>query len=220
LGITICETEKKETSTFFYNIVNKNTPNYLCTFIRPTMQSTSVYPLRNGNDIILPFCRLSSTRDSFIPSTIKMRNSLNNTIRNVDTLSKFQSELKKIDKTANHAIPKHYFYGPRKLNIILTQLRSSASFSNYVLFRVRIVFDPSCRCVGALENLKHFFLDCPIYLQARTILVDTSNMATTFYIIDIKFLTCGNVNLTYAENGIIFKHVFDYIKCSNRFLII
>jgi hypothetical protein len=56
----------------FYNIVNKNTPNYLSTLIPPTIQRTSVYPLRNGNDIILPFCRLSSTSDSFIPSTIKM----------------------------------------------------------------------------------------------------------------------------------------------------
>ena len=37
-----------------------------------------------------------------------MWNSLNNTIRKVDTLSKFKSELKKIDKTENHAIPKHY----------------------------------------------------------------------------------------------------------------
>ena len=74
--------------------------------IPPTIQSTAVYPLRNGNDIIIPFCRLSSTRDSFIPSTIKMWNSLNNTIRNVDTLSKFKSELMKIDKTENHAI--HY----------------------------------------------------------------------------------------------------------------
>ena len=71
----------------FYNIVNKNTPNYLCTLIPPTIQRTSVYPLRNGNDIILPFCRLSSTSDSFIPSTIKMWNSLNNNIRNVDILS-------------------------------------------------------------------------------------------------------------------------------------
>jgi hypothetical protein len=70
LGITICETEEKETSTFFYNIVNKNTPNYLCTLILPTIQSTAVYPLRNGNDIIIPFCRLSSNRDSVIPSTI------------------------------------------------------------------------------------------------------------------------------------------------------
>jgi hypothetical protein len=52
------------------------------------------------------------------------------------------------------------------------------------------------------------------------LITNQCNMATTFYILDIKFLTCGNVNLTYEENGIIFKHVFDYIKCSNRFLII
>jgi len=49
-----------------------------------------------------------------------MWNSLKNTIRNVDTLSKFKSELKKIDETENRAVSKHYCYGPRKLNIILT----------------------------------------------------------------------------------------------------
>ena len=43
-----------------------------------------------------------------------MWNSLNSTIRNVDTLSKFKSELKNIDETENQL----YFYGPRKLNII------------------------------------------------------------------------------------------------------
>jgi hypothetical protein len=52
------------------------------------------------------YCRLSSTSDSFIPSTIKMWNSLNYNIRNVDTLSKFKSELKKIDETENHSVPK------------------------------------------------------------------------------------------------------------------
>jgi hypothetical protein len=62
-----------------------------------------VYPLRNGNDIILPFCRLSSISDSFIPSTIKMWNSLNNNIRNVDILSQFKSKLRKIDETENHS---------------------------------------------------------------------------------------------------------------------
>jgi hypothetical protein len=128
--------QKRRKLQLFYNIVNKNTPNYLCTLIPPNIQSISVYPLRNWNDIILPFCRLSSTRDSFNPSTIKMWNSLNNTIRNIDSLSKFKSELKKIDETENHALPKHYFHGPRKLNIIFTLLRSSASFLNYDLFRV------------------------------------------------------------------------------------
>ena len=52
---------------------------------------------------------LSSTSDSFIPSTIKMWNSLNNNIRNVDTLLKFKSELKKIDETENHSVPKTFF---------------------------------------------------------------------------------------------------------------
>ena len=33
-------------------------------------------------------------------------------------------------------------------------------------------------------------------------------------------LTCGNDNLTYEQNCIIFKYVFDYIKCSKRFLIV
>jgi hypothetical protein len=161
------------------------------------MQSTSVYLLRNWNDIILPYCRLSSIRDSFIPSTIKLWKSLNNSIRNVDILSKFKSELKKIDETENHAVPKHYFYVPRKLNSILTQLRSSASFLNYDLFRVGIISDPSCRCGAALENLKHFSLDYPIYLQARTTLIDNINIATTCCALAIKFLTCGNVNVSY-----------------------
>ena len=88
-----------------------------------------MYPLRNGNDIILPFCRLSSTSDSVIPSTIKMWNS---NIRNVDILSQFKSILRKIDETENHSVPKHFFCGPRKLDIILTQLRSSASFLNRI----------------------------------------------------------------------------------------
>jgi hypothetical protein len=78
------------------------------------------------------------------------------------------------------------------LNIIWTLLSSSAS--NYDLFRGVIVSDPSCRCGAALENLKHFYLDCSIYLQARTALIGNLNRFTTCYNLHIKFLTCGNVN--------------------------
>jgi hypothetical protein len=53
----------------FYNIQNNNAPMYLCDLIPPSIQSTTVYPLRNGSDIIMLFCRLSNTYDSFIPST-------------------------------------------------------------------------------------------------------------------------------------------------------
>ena len=103
----------------------------------------------------------------------------------------------------------HYFYGPRKLNIILTQIKSSASFWNYDLFLIGSVSDPCYRCGAILENLKHFFLDCPIYLQARTTLIDNLNIVTTCYTLDIKYLTCGNVNLTDEQHCIIFKYVFE-----------
>jgi hypothetical protein len=72
------------------------------------------------------------------------------------------------------------------MNIILTSIRSSASCLNYDLFRVGVVVDTSCRCGAALENLKHFFLDCPIYLEARTTLIGHLNMVTTCYTLDIK----------------------------------
>ena len=46
------------------------------------------------------------------------------------------------------------------------------------------------------------------------------NRVTTCYTLDIEFLTCGNDNLTYEQNCIIFKYVFDYNKCPKRFLIV
>ena len=76
----------------FYNIQNNNVPGYLCDLIPPTIQSATVYPLRNWSDIIIPFRRLSNTYDSFIPSTIRQWNSLDPSLRNVDSISKFKTE--------------------------------------------------------------------------------------------------------------------------------
>ena len=45
----------------FYNIQNNNAAMYLCDLIPPSIQSTTVYSLRNGSDIIMPFRRLSNT---------------------------------------------------------------------------------------------------------------------------------------------------------------
>ena len=79
----------------FHNIQNNNAPMYLCDLIPSSIQSTPVYPLRNGSDIIIPFCRLSNTYYSFIPSTIRQWNSLDLPIRNVDSIAKLKTELRK-----------------------------------------------------------------------------------------------------------------------------
>jgi len=76
-----------------------------------------MYPLRNGNDIIGPFCRLSLTRDSFVPVTVREWNRLNLSVRNLDTLSKFK---KAIRSSIAMPIPRYYSYGPRKLNYFNT----------------------------------------------------------------------------------------------------
>ena len=86
----------------FYNIVNKIAPDYLCRLIPPTIQSTTLYPLRNGSNIIIPYCRLSLTTDSFIPSTIRKWNSLDNSVRNVYSLKQFKTELRNMDQHRLH----------------------------------------------------------------------------------------------------------------------
>ena len=64
-GVDWKKEELGESSNYYIISKNGSTPPYLLDLISPTIQSTTIYPLRNGNDIIAPFCRLSLTRDSF-----------------------------------------------------------------------------------------------------------------------------------------------------------
>jgi hypothetical protein len=79
----------------FYNIKNGHAPNSLRELIPATVQSTTIYSLRNGSDLKIPFCRLSITTESFIPSTIKIWNRLDKFYRNLYTLTKFKKTIRK-----------------------------------------------------------------------------------------------------------------------------
>ena len=204
----------------FYNIQNNNTPNYLCNLIPPMIQSTTIYPLRNGEDLIVPFCRLSLTNDLYLPSTVRKWNNLNPVIRNLDSVSKFKNELKKLDIQIN-PVPTYYAYGPRKLNIILTQIRCCASFLNNDLFKVHLVTSPSCNnCGAAVENAYHFFFECTAYIDNRTALFQNLSWLPETCRVDVILLTRGHNGLSTEENELIFKHVFEYIKKSKRFLLV
>ena len=72
--------------------------------------------------------------------------------RNLDTLTKFKKAIRKEQSDNTKRIPKHFYYGPRKLNIILTQLRYSYSFLNYDLSKVNIVSDAACSCGAPWED--------------------------------------------------------------------
>ena len=185
-----------------------------------TIQSTTVYQLRNGEDIIIPFCRLSITNDSYIPSTIREWNNLDLSIRNVGSMPHFKSELKKLSNSYSVNIPKYYSYGPRKLNIVLTQFRCSATFLNYDLFKVNIISNPSCSCGAIRKDSYHYFFECPLYNGIRNDLLNCLDWLPNDCHLDLNLLIVGNSTLTNEQNELILKKVFDYIKKSERFLIV
>jgi hypothetical protein len=83
-----------------------------------------------------------------------------------------ESLLKKLSNSYSVNIPKYYSYGPRKLNIVLTQFRCSATFLNYDLFKVNIISNPSCSC-GAIvmESLQNGMIISSLFLSWYTVVL-------------------------------------------------
>ena len=142
-------------------------PEYLRPLVHPTIQSTTIYPLRNGDHLIVPFCRLSITKLSFIPSTVKEWNKLGIAIRKLDSLSKFKNAIRLNSQSNKILVPKLYYYGPRKLSVVLTQLRCTASSLNHDLYKVHMLSSPACSCGAPQEDANHFFFVCAKYSEMR-----------------------------------------------------
>ena len=131
------------------------------------------------------------------------------TVRNLDTASKFKRALLSNANEIN-IVPKHFQYGPRKLNVILTQLRCSASFLNNDLYKSNILSSPNCACGVHREDAYHFFFECSKYTDSRRDLLICVNR---FGIqINLSLLIRGNQNLTYEDNCLIFKEVYKSIS--------
>ena len=63
----------------------------------------------------------------------------------------------------NQQVPKHFLYGPRKLNVVLTQIRHSAPFLNDDLYNDNIINTAACRRGAPSETTNHFFFECNNY---------------------------------------------------------
>ena len=190
-------------------------PEYLRHLVPPTIQSTSIYPLRNGDNLIVPFCRLSITNSSFIPSTVKEWNTLDIAIKNLDSLSKSKNVIRLNSQSNKISVPKLYYYGPRKLNVILTQLRCTASFLNQDICKVHILSSPECSCGASQEDANHFFFVCTNYSEIRSYLF--LSICDLFQLINSSLLTSGSETLSYADNCFIFIQFFDSWKGLNDF---
>ena len=185
-------------------------PPFLSNLLPPLVADISNYPLRNRNNYVVPKSRLNNTELSFISSTVRLWNNLENSTRNIDSLSQFKKALTPIRTKS----PCHFQIGDRKTSIIHRRLRHNCSILNYDLYRSNLVNDPCCRCGNACENVYHYFYDCPLYTKCRE---NLQRELMHFRDLNLNDLLFGSRDLYLEENSVIFSAVHRVIRASERF---
>ena len=140
--------------TTFYKMHHKMCPEYLSDCLPPLNSDVNAYNLRNSDNYVVPRCRLKTSANSFIPSSVKLWNNLDTSIRNVPTISIFKKRI----KSEIFKAPEYYGEGPRNLNILHTRLRYQCSSLNADLKRINVINNPKCSCGSPYEDACHFFL--------------------------------------------------------------
>ena len=149
-----------------------------------------------------------------IPSSIKLWNELDIDIRNSPSLTAFKANLKLHFKPP--VVPKLYLIGDRSISVYHSRIRNRCSNLNAHLHYNHVLASPACECGFEIEDLEHFFFRCTRFSNERQILFLNTR---PYHPLNVHKLTCGNDNLTYNENEIIFKEVQNFIKNTNRFSV-
>ena len=134
-----------------FKIVHGLSPLYLSQICQPTARSTR-YATRSVNNIRVPRCRTSYFKNSFFPSSISYWNSLDYSIRNLDSVSLFKRHIK--DKYGYKRPPPHNYSGLRAASIWHTRLRLGMSQLSAHLFPFGFDESPRCSC----GHMRHMFL--------------------------------------------------------------
>ena len=171
---------KKQKLTLFYKMVHNLTPNYLTSLIPSTVTETTNYNLRNSNDIWTVNARTSQYFSSFLPSTIREWNILQEQQRNAITITSFKYQ----QNQPRPFIPKFFYVGERHAQLLHTRSRTNCSSLNYYVFLRNFTDSPLCRC-GSIENADHYLLQCHLYQLQR---LEMLNCVTQFCPVTLNVL--------------------------------
>ena len=194
--------------TLFYKMENNLSPTNLSSLVPQSINSISRYNLRNADDLQSIASKLTYTICLFyhllLEIGITYLSRLNNWIVN-----SFNSYLNR-DRAS---IPKYYYVGSRKSQILHTRLRTNCSCLNYDLFLKNIIDSPLCRC-GNIETTYHFFFSCPYYVQQR---LELSTAIRQHRTLTLDLLLFGGPSLSQDINALVFNKVQTYILDTRRF---
>ena len=193
----------------FFQMYHGLAPNYLQDLVPTRINDGFNYILRNAENIPIIMCRTSTYANSFLPSVIRDWNNLPVGIRENNSLSIFKNYLNQ-DKSI---IPKHFYVGERKSQILHARLRTGCSSLKFDLYRKNIVDSPLCTC-GLIEDADHFLLRCNLYTPFRNMMLQKlQNLGE----ISLNLLLSGNNELSLNENNCIMKAVQEFILSTKRF---
>ena len=195
--------------TLFYKMLNNITPLYLSSLVPQSISNISRYNLRNSNDLQTINARSNQYFSSFLPSSVRAWNNLSPEERQHESINSFKCFLQK-DKTT---VPKHYYTGCRKGQILLARLRTNCSSLNFDLFVKNISDSPLCHC-GSIENAQHFFFHCSFYQAQRNELI---NAISPYKQPSLKLFLYGDLSLSLEINKSIFEKVYRFIIETKRF---
>ena len=110
-------------------------------------------------------------------------------------------------------VPKYFYYGRRKYQILHTRLRTGCSALNNDLYLKNITDSPFCTC-GVVENTFHFF-----FVSERFSIIRRELMNDLPFIPNISLakLLYRDYSLNQASNIVIFSSVQTFIGKSTRF---
>lgn len=126
---TLSDRRKKHKVTLMYKILNNYTHKCLYDMVEQCLPVSHNYSLRNNNLFHIPITRTIAYYNSFLPSTVKLWNTLPNSLKSATSIAKFKQGLQNnnpVDKIKS----KLYNHGQRNLNILHCQLNFFSSNLN------------------------------------------------------------------------------------------
>jgi len=187
----------------FIKIINKDAPGYLQSLL--PLKIGDVRPQsRNANNYYPLKARTETFKNSFIPSTVKLWNSLDISKRNLSYCNSIMS---------NHRAQLLY-YGNRDTNIKHSQLRMQCSKLNFHLFLLHVRPSYECVCGHFREDANHYLLNCPLYFQDRNHMIQEINRLGVTLSTDV--LLYGSDDVALDINYKIFDSVHLFIESTGR----
>ena len=211
--ISLSDRRKYQKLILTYKVKTGSTPDYLNDLFPRTVDTASLYNLRNDGDFITVNRRTELFSKSLIPSAVSLWNSLPSDIKDVGSLSQFKNALHSnlfISKT----IPSYFYSGDRRHSVLHARLRNNCSNLNSDLFNNHLRPQESCECGSESEDAEHYLLQCQLYLNARLILFRKTH---SFHPLNVNLLLSGSTELSDDDNIQIFAAVQAFIKDTNRF---